>query len=56
MLVTVRNDDEATPVILRIMRRENATEIDCISEMQLLPLQETQIEITLEQSLTVMAR
>jgi hypothetical protein len=56
MRVTVRNDDEATPVIFRVMRRENGDEIDSISEAQLLPGQETEIEITSEQSLTVLAR
>jgi hypothetical protein len=56
MNITITNTDEKTPVILRLMHREEGVEIDSLSEAQLLPGQSTDIQISQDQSLTVFAR
>lgn len=56
MKIKLENLDEDNPVIFRIMRLTDDKEVDAISEMQLLPGQSTEVEITVNQSVTVFAR
>lgn len=57
MNITLTNNDDVLPVITRLMRlnAENE-ELDCISEMQLLPEQSADFAVGEGQSLVVFAR
>lgn len=56
MIINIKNTDAESPVIFRLMRREEGAEIDCKSEMQLLPGQDVDIEVSAVQSVTVFQR
>lgn len=57
MNITLTNHDTENPVITRLMRvNADRSEIDCISEAQLLPEQSADFEIIDGQSLVIFTR
>lgn len=56
MIINIKNTDTDAPVIIRLMRREDGADVDSKSEMQLLPGQTVDLEVSAEQSVTVFQR